>query len=138
MDVCSTYNSGKKPVNMDRILIYMGHPAHFHLFRNMINILKEKGHEVLILIKKKDVLEDLVKTTGWQYINILPKGRNNSKFAIAFALLKRDLEFFRICRKFKPQVMLGTSAEITHVGRLLGITSVVVNEDDAGVVPLRG
>jgi len=31
--------------------------------------------------------------------------------------------------------MAGTSAEITHVGRLLGIPALVVNEDDAHVVP---
>ncbi|MBK7630204.1 MAG: DUF354 domain-containing protein [Ignavibacteriales bacterium] len=32
--------------------------------------------------------------------------------------------------------MIGTSAEITHIGRLLGIPSIVVNEDDAEAVPL--
>ncbi|MEO5569489.1 MAG: DUF354 domain-containing protein [Bacteroidia bacterium] len=119
-----------------RFLIYLGHPAHFHLFRNAIKILKEKGHEIEILIKKKDVLEDLVKSSGWNYTNINPKGRADNKLAIAFALLKRDVEFFKICRKFKPDLMIGTCAEITHVGKLLGIYSIVVNEDDDYVVPL--
>lgn len=32
--------------------------------------------------------------------------------------------------------MTGTSAEIAHIGRLLGVPSIVVNEDDAEVVPL--
>lgn len=39
----------------------MGHPAHFHLFKNTIILLKEAGHDVKILIKKKDILEDLLK-----------------------------------------------------------------------------
>jgi uncharacterized protein len=119
-----------------RYLVYLGHPAHFHLFRNAIKILKEKGHEIQILIKKKDVLEDLVKATGWNYININPEGRSDNKLAIAYALMKREFKFLKVCRKFKPHLMIGTSAEISHVGKLLGIYSIVVNEDDDYVVPL--
>jgi uncharacterized protein len=119
-----------------RFLIYMGHPAHFHLFRNTISQLREKGHDVLILIKKKDILEELLRNNGWDYTNIHPGNRGDSKLAIAFSLLKRDLAFFKIVRKFKPDVMAGTSAEIAHIGKLLGIPSIVVNEDDAAIVPL--
>ena len=119
-----------------RCLLYMGHPAHFHLFKNTIVHMRAHGHEVEILIKKKDVLEDLLRNKGWAYTNINPKGRGDSKLAIAFSLLKRDVEFLKIARKFKPDLMVGTSAEITHVGKLLRIPSIVVNEDDANVVPL--
>lgn len=119
-----------------RFLFYLGHPAHFHLFRVVIGNLKKECHEVCILIKKKDILEDLVRRQGWTYININPEGRADNKIAIAWKLLKRDWELFRIARRFKPQVMAGTSAEITHVGKLLGIPSYVFNEDDADVVPL--
>ena len=119
-----------------RFLIYMGHPAHFHLFKNTILLLKKEGHEVKILIKKKDILENLLKNQGWDHVNINPEERGDSKFSIAKALLKREFEFLKIARNFKPQLMAGTSAEITHIGKLLGIPSIVVNEDDAAVVPL--
>ena len=121
---------------MKRFLIYMGHPAHFHLFKNTILILREQNHEVEILIKKKDILEDLLRNNGWEYTNINPKGRGDSKFAIALSLLKRDVEFFKVAKRFKPDLMIGTSAEITHIGKLLNIPSIVVNEDDAAIVPL--
>ena len=118
-----------------RYLFYMGHPAHFHLFKNTIIALQQSGHEAMILIKKKDILEDLLRHAGMQYININPEGRRDDKFSIAWKLLKRDFQFFKICLRFKPQIMIGTSAEIAHVGKLLGIRSIVVNEDDAEVVP---
>jgi predicted glycosyltransferase len=118
-----------------KYIIYLGHPAHFHLFKNPIRILKEKNHQVMILIKNKDVLEALVKSTGWQYTNILPQGRKDSKSGIALGLLKREAALFKMCRSFKPDLMMGTSAEIAHIGRLLDIKSVVVNEDDAEAVP---
>ncbi len=119
-----------------RFLIYLGHPAHFHLFRNTIILLRNEGHEVRILIKKKDILEELIRRQGWEYVNVHPKNRGDSKVAIAFSLLKRDVEFWKEVRSFKPHLMVGTSAEITHVGKLTGIPSIVVNEDDASIVPL--
>jgi predicted glycosyltransferase len=30
-----------------RILFHLGHPAHFHLFKNVIKSLKENGHQTL-------------------------------------------------------------------------------------------
>lgn len=119
-----------------RLLFYLGHPAHFHLFKVVIGRLKKEGHAVSILIKKKDILEDLVHRQGWDYTNINPEGRADNKLAIAWKLLKRDVEVFRHVRDFRPDVMAGTSAEIAHVGRLTGIPSYVFNEDDADVVPL--
>ena len=42
----------------------------------------------------------------------------------------------RIVRQFKPDLMAGTDLVITHVGKLLGIPSIIINEDDAKEVPL--
>jgi hypothetical protein len=119
-----------------KFLIYLGHPAHYHLFKNTLKRLKNEGHQIKILIKKKDVLETLLKADNWEYENILKGERGDKKWQIAISLLKRDWEMLRIVRSFKPDVMAGTSAEITHIGTLLGIPSIVVNEDDAEIVPL--
>ncbi|MDX1420933.1 MAG: hypothetical protein R3181_13290, partial [Rubricoccaceae bacterium] len=121
---------------MKRYLFYLGHPAHFHLFKHVIGALKTEGHAVEVLIKTKDVLESLLQEAGWAYRNILEQGRGPSKFEIAWSLLVRDAAVLRAAREFQPDLMVGTSAAITHVGRLLGIPSVVVNEDDADTVPL--
>lgn len=34
-----------------KILFHLGHPVHFHLFKNVIKTLKEKKHQVFIFIK---------------------------------------------------------------------------------------
>jgi predicted glycosyltransferase len=119
-----------------KYLFYFGHPAHFHLFKNVITRLKINGHTNYILIKKKDVLENLVKKSGNQYVNILPRGRKDNTFAIASGLLIRDARVFAFCLKNRPDIMIGTSAEITHIGRLLKIPSINVNEDDVDAVSL--
>lgn len=120
---------------MMRLLFYLGHPAHFHLFKNVIRHFKSAGHEVNILIKKKDVLEELLQEEGFSYINIFPKTRGNSKFELAKTIIKRELKLFKHCKTFKPNLLIGTSVENTHIGKLLGIPSINVNEDDHTVVP---
>ena len=62
-----------------RYLFYLGHPAHFHLFKNVIRTLKARGHDAEILIKKKDILEELLRHTNWTYHNILKSGRGDRK-----------------------------------------------------------
>jgi len=119
-----------------KIIFYLGHPAHYHLFKYPIKFLKEKNHDIIILIKKKDILEELLKNDGLNYINILHKGRRDGKIGITWGLLKRELVLIKIAKKFRPHIMVGTSSEITHIGKLLNINSLVVNEDDFDVVPL--
>lgn len=119
-----------------RILFHLGHPAHFHLFKNVIQSLKDKGHTIAILIKKKDILEDLLKASGLEYINILPKGRKDSKFGIALGVIESDYKILRFSISFKPNLLIGTSYAISHVGKLLRIPSINLNEDDSDIVPL--
>lgn len=117
------------------ILFYLGHPAHFHLFKNVIQILSSRN-KISVLTKKKDILDELLNKSGFVYNNILPEGRKDTKFHIAAGLLKRDYRMLKYCFRDKPDIMLGTSPEICHVGKLLHIPSVNVNEDDASAVPL--
>ena len=119
-----------------KILFYLGHPAHYHLFRNIISILRSKNHDATVLIKKKDILEHLLEQSNLDFLNILPEGRKDNKFGIALGLLKRDWAMFRLCIKRRPDILVGTSTEITHVGKLLNVPSIVVNEDDYDAVPL--
>jgi predicted glycosyltransferase len=114
----------------------MGHPAHFHLFKHVVAELQSRGHVCDILIKKKDVLEELLKTTGWEYQNILPEGRGDSKAGLALGMVKRDWRMLRHVRTSRPDMLVGTSVEISHIGKLLGIPSININEDDWDVVPM--
>lgn len=119
-----------------RFLLYMGHPAHYHLLKHLRISLLDRGHEVRVLLKRKDVLEALLDEDRVPYVNVAAYDRGDTRAQIALALLRRDVAVWSHARRFRPDLMIGTSAEITHVGRALGIRSAVVNEDDAEVVPL--
>lgn len=117
-----------------KILFHLGHPAHFHLFKNVIENLKSNSHEIIILIKSKDILEDLLFESNLEYLNILPQGRKDSLIGIAFGQLNQDRKMFNYVRKNRVDVMIGSSVAITHVGKLLRIPSISVGEDDAEAV----
>lgn len=117
------------------ILFHLGHPAHYHLFKNSIKYL-QKNHKIFILIKKKEILEDILIEEKIPYINILPEGRKDSKVGILLGLIKNNNKIFSFCLKNKPNLLIGTSPNITHIGKLLNIPSLNFNEDDAAAVPL--
>ena len=62
------------------VVFFLGHPAHFHLFKNVIKLLNQRGLNTPVYIVTKDVLEDLVKSAGWQYVNLFPEGRRSKRF----------------------------------------------------------
>ncbi|MCF8378562.1 MAG: DUF354 domain-containing protein [Bacteroidales bacterium] len=119
-----------------KILFHLGHPAHFHLLKNVISSLIDRKHQVIILIKRKDILQNLLEESLFEFINIMPDGRKDNKISIAFGQIRQDLKLFLFCLKNKPDMLVGTSVAISHVGKVLNIPSVNLNEDDADVVPL--
>ncbi len=118
-----------------KILVYLGHPAHFHNYKNTIAALKAHGHQVEVLIKKKDILEDLLKQAGIPYHNILEEGRSNSKAGLILGILKRAWRLNAFCRRFRPDLLTGSSVENSLIGPLRHIPVVSIGEDDASVVP---
>ncbi len=119
-----------------KILVYLGHPAHFYLYKNAIINWREHGHTVEILIKKKDILQQLLDNQGWTYHNILSEGRKSNKIGMALGVIKRALRQNQFCAQFGPDIMTGTSVENSIIGPLRHIPVVNCNEDDAAVVPL--
>jgi uncharacterized protein len=122
-----------------KYIFFLSHPAHFHLFRNSINNIKQ-NHDVKILIKSKDVLAELIEKEGWEYYNAQKKEKKaEGKLQIILksiiGLLIRDINLLKFCLRFKPDLMIGTEWAIVHIGKLLRIPSVIVNEDDTFATP---
>ncbi len=48
-----------------RVIFDLGHPAHFHLFKHAITVLRDSGHDVEIIARQKDCLVDLLEKTKY-------------------------------------------------------------------------
>lgn len=113
-----------------RILFQLGHPAHFHLFKNTIADLQRDGHQTYILIRKKDILEDLLKQSRSPYTNIMPSGKKS-----IFTLMLRLWRVFWFTLTHRVNVLVGSTPEVAQVAWLLRRRSVIMAEDDAAIVP---
>ena len=112
-----------------RVLFDMGHPAHVHLFKNIIKKLKEDGHEVKITARDKEVTLALLRSYGLEYENrgAIYHGMVNK----AFGMLRIDYELYRIAKKFRPDLLIGVhNPYIAHVGFLLGKPAIIFTDTE--------
>jgi len=112
----------------------VNHPAHVHLVRHGVGEWRRRGHECLVTARAKDVTVRLLAAYGLPH-EVLGAPRRG-RLGRALELLEREARFLRVARRFRPHVITGTSPHAARVARLVGARSVVLNEDDAEVVPL--
>ena len=121
-----------------RFLFYFVHPAKFHLFRSTINNLKNKGHDVDIIITGRDILEELVCNEGWKYKKIFPNGRKIRGIHVWLsAMIYSFLTIIKLLQiiLFKKYDMYITDDLLTFIGRIKNTPSIFVTDDDLNAVP---
>ncbi len=111
-----------------KFLFQLNHPAHFHLYRNLMGQLYAAGYEIFITAKDKDILRGLL--AGYSVTFLSDVYRKKNIFSISVSLLKRDYRLFKYVNKIKPHLMIGTSPEIGHISLITRIPSVFLGEDD--------
>ena len=120
-----------------KILFFLVHPAKFHFHKVQINSLIERGHEVQILIIKKDILEDLVKSEGWKYKNIYPEGRKikglHTYISAAIATVRTIYRLLNYTKNNKFDLYVGDF--LTWVGKARGVPSLYPTDDVLSEVP---
>lgn len=117
-----------------RVLIDIGHPAHVHNYRNLANELQKTGCEVFWSVKEIPVAKRLLDYYGFVY-TIFPKKAEGLMGKI-FKQLQYDAILWRLCRREKIDLAIGTSASVAHVSRISRVASVVFDDDDDDVQPL--
>nr|WP_295923758.1 DUF354 domain-containing protein [uncultured Dyadobacter sp.] len=122
-----------------KLLFYFGHPAQYLFLRETIRrLIQTEKHEIIILIKTKDVLESLVRADGIPYRNILMRERGHSKLAVAWSLVQRLITIFPILIRKRPDLLIGTDASLAQLGMLLRINRITITEDDYEIIKTLG
>lgn len=116
------------------ILIDIGHPAHVHYFRNLSHILEQNGHKITWTVKDLPSAINLLDKYGFNYIK-LPRKANNLTGKI-FKQIEYDYIILKICKKYKIDIAIGTSASIAHISKISKVKSIVFDDDDDEVQPL--
>ena len=118
----------------DTFLFYLGHPAHYHNISIVIQQLSKKGFNIVLVARSKDVLFELLKDVPYEIVYLKPR-KGKSKLSLIKTIISREFIMFRLALKYKPKMLIGTDIVIAHIGKILNIPSVILNEDDAKEVP---
>lgn len=120
-----------------RILFYLVHPAKYHFHKVQIKKLKANGHKVDILINTKDILEDLIKEEGWEYVNIFPNTRKIKGVHVYIAgflgVFRTLFRLWKQTKKKKYDIFIGDLT--TVLGRLVRVPSFYPTDDVIAAVP---
>jgi predicted glycosyltransferase len=110
---------------LKKVLVDINHPAHVHFFRNPIQQIIDKGHEVLITSREKDVTLNLLDEYQLPH-RTLSSAAGGGALELLGELIQRDSALIKISKQFKPDVMVSIGGTfIAHAGRLTGIPSLV-------------
>ena len=119
-----------------KILFMISHPAHFWMFRYAIDNLKRDGHKVVIVIRPKDVLEQLCIDAGMEFYKVKNRPKKWGMFGLAIFLIEKIFEVLRIARKEKPDMLVGSDGVLAVVGKLISRPAFEMYEDDAEAIAL--
>lgn len=86
-----------------RILISVAHPAHVHLFKNLIWKMEEEGHRFLIVARDKDKTTDLLDKYGFQYV--LTGKAEITPLGYIREMINRTRIFFSIIGNYNPDIV---------------------------------
>jgi len=112
-----------------KLLVDMGHPAHVHFFKNMIWNLEDRGHEVKVTARNKEVTLQLLDKYGLEYE--MTGEIRNSMFGKSLDLLRKDYRMYRTAKKFKADILTGIcNPYVVHAGKLAGRPSVTFTDTE--------
>ena len=117
-------------------LFSLGHPAHFHMFKHTMRALSDKGNRVVVVVRPKDVLEQLCINEGLPYVKVGEPSTGKGKVAKALEVVHRFRAIAKIVRKEKPCMLIGSDGVMAYLGTWFHIPSFEFFDDDYAIIKL--
>lgn len=111
---------------MTRLLVDVGHPAHYHVFKHLARQAVAEGHEVAFTIREKDVTKALMDRDGVPYVTT---GAPAKGVRLLGEMLRRDLVLARQARRMKADWLLGVCNMMVAQASRLGPGRSIVLDD---------
>lgn len=121
-----------------KIIIGLGHPAHYHLFKNFIKYCDVKLMDYKIIILNKDILEELLKRENISYTKLISKTKTKNVYTKLKELKLANKKFNEIADEFKPNLLIGCINQIAFYSSKKRIPSLFFAEDDFKATFIQG
>lgn len=83
------------------------HPAHVHLFRNAIDMLRQEGWQIIVTSRAKDVTLNLLDSYGIE--SRVLSSKKNGYLGGLWEWLIRFYKLYKMVRKAKPNIMVASA-----------------------------
>ena len=117
-----------------RISVDIGHPAHVHLFRNFILIMRRRGHIVYITTRRVQSIIDLLNIYKINYFSI-GKKPDSLIFKYIYQLYS-VLKLIYITIRYKIEIGLGVSMTLPIASKFTKMKCIGLDDDDKLVTPV--
>lgn len=108
-----------------KFLIDINHPAHVHFFRDPMRLLVERGHQLVVTSRVKEMAVPLLDELGVQHV-VLSAHKGGGLLALGQELIRRNWALWQVARRERPDAMAAIGGTfVAHVGWLTGISSLV-------------
>jgi len=112
-----------------RFLVDVGHPAHVHFFRGVIETLRARGHDVRVSARDKDVTLRLLRLHGLDHVVLSRAASSQAGLYAEYPL--RLFRLLRLVRSFQPDVLMAIGGVfIAPAGRLSRVPSLVFTDTE--------
>jgi len=120
------------------IVIALGHPAHYHLFKNVSKELIRNGHRMYFVITPKDILEKLLIADNIDYFVLAPREKRNNLIGKFVKIYKSTKELVKIAKQCYADILVGCLSQIAYAGIVIKKPSIFLGEDDFSYTWLQG
>ena len=112
-----------------RYIFELNHPKHYYQFKYVMRILKERGHECLVLARDKDVLLNVLKEENVLYEIFGKHGKKMSeKILGTFSIIRN---YKHIVARFKPDVIVSKASFYgCYIAKKCGCKSVIFPDSE--------
>lgn len=112
-----------------RLLIEAHHPAHIHFFRNAVRIWRDRGDDVLLLGRDRDVMKKLLAAYDHIPHEILTTQRKNNRFPME-EMLQRQVKVAAKIAQFRPDAVLSLMGSYTQSAFLFRKPNVIFTDSE--------
>ncbi|GJL81458.1 MAG: hypothetical protein DHS20C01_10920 [marine bacterium B5-7] len=111
------------------ILIEAHHPAHIHFFKHVIRILIDRGDEVLVLGRDRDVMRSLLDSYSYIPNILISATGTGNRFPLA-EFLHRQRQVASSIRTRKPDIVMSLMGTYTQSAKLFGVPNLIFTDSE--------
>jgi len=117
-----------------RLLIVIGHPAHVHLFRNAMDGLRKRGHDISVAAVRKETTIALLNHYGIE-CEVFGVDRKVIMSKV-LDMLPRDFNLLKFAARVEPDMIVSTgSPYAAQVSKVLGVPHIAFGDTEiAGTI----